>query len=298
MMAVWTKHVDTSTTVTQEPSSPVAALPEAALRLLSDCKGRVSAGLDECVREIYGAVERTLAGRFQTEMTAMATYRELHEAELHEAWLALEELAEKHGAALIKAQDFERGGLVANATLEAERAVLSRVEIDKMALSGRIDGLKAELESAAERTRSAETGRTRAETVAEAMRADLDATNAVLEGMRAANLELERDLHATRRACQLHEARLDRQAGESRDLHADLAGARQELMEQATRAAGAERALKALERVMAGNPGDRKTSSSPKRTHRRLTMASTTDVTRPSGGPGIVDDTPTPGLAP
>ena len=167
-----------------------------------------------------------------------------------------------------------------------------------MALSGRIDGLNAELASAAELTRAAETSRTRAETLAEAMRAELNAMRGVLNVTRAANVELERDLHATRRACQLHEAQLDRRAGELRDLHADLAEARQELMEQATRAAGAERALKALERVMAGNPGDRKPSSSPQRAHRRLRMASTTDVTRPSGGPGIVDDTLTPGLAP
>ena len=103
-------------------------------------------------------------------------------------------------------------------------------------------------------------------------------------------MELEREISGTRRARQLHEAQLHRQAGELRDLHADLADARQTQLEQATRAAGAERALKALERVMAGNEGDRKPSPSPKRTHRRLTTVSKTDVTRLPSNPGVVDD--------
>ena len=297
MLEVWTKHVETSTTVSQEPSSPLAALPEAASRLLFDCKRQLDTGLDGCVREIYATVERTLASRYQTEMTAMTTSRELHQAELHEAWQALEEFAEKHDAALLQAQERERAVLVAHATVEAERGVLSRVEMDKTALSARIDGLAADLAATSALARAAETGRTRAETLAEAMRAELDATQAALEAMRAANLDLEREVSGARRTCQLHEARLDRQAGELRDLHADLADARQTQLEQATRAAGAERALKTLDRIMAGNEGDRKPSPNPKRTHRRLASVSITDVDRSPSDPGVVADHHTPRFA-
>jgi hypothetical protein len=297
LMAVWTQHVEASTTVLQERSSPVAVLPETASRLLSDCKGNLAAGLDECVREIYATVERTLANRFSAEMAAMTTSRELHQAELHEAWQTLEELAEKNDAALLQAQDCERDVLVAHATLESERGVLSRAEIDKVALSARIDGLAAELEATSAVARAAETGRTRAKTLAEAMRAELDATQAALEAMRAANLDLEREVSGARRTCQLHEAWLDRQAGELRDLHADSADARQTHLEQATRAAGAEQALNALDRIMAGKEGDRKPSPNPERTHRRLTSVSNSDVTRPPSGPGAVDDDHTPSFA-
>lgn len=297
MMEVWTKHVEASTTVSQEPSSPLDALPEAAARLLSDCKGQLGTGLDACVREIYAVVERTLASRFQTEMTAMTSSRESFQTELHEAWQAMEELAEKNDAALLQAEDCERGLLIAQVTLEAERGVLSRVDLDKVALSARIDGLAADLASTSALARAAETGRTRAETLAEAMQAELAATQAALEAMRAANLELEREISGTRRAHQLYEAQLHRQARELRDLHADLADARQTQLEQATRAAGAERALKALERVMAGNERDRKPSPSPKRTHRRLTIVSKTDVTGLPSNPGVVDDGLTPRFA-
>ena len=96
LLAVWTARAEASTTVSHEPSSPIAALPEIALRLLSNCKEQLGAGLDACVRESYAVVERTLVTRFQTEMAAMTTSRESHQAELREAWQTLSDLAEKH----------------------------------------------------------------------------------------------------------------------------------------------------------------------------------------------------------
>ena len=205
MLEVWTKHVEAPTAVPQEPPNPVAALPEAVSRLLSDCKRQLGNGLDACVHQSYATVERTLAGRFQTEMTAMTTSRVSYQAELREAWRASEELAEEHRAALLQAQVCERDTLTAQATLEAERAILSRVEMDKVALSVRTDGLIAELAAASALARTAETGRTRAETLVETMQAELLAIRAELDGMRAANLTLDRELSAVRRACQFQE---------------------------------------------------------------------------------------------
>ena len=51
MMEVWTKHVEASTAIPQEPPNPVAALPEAVSRLLSDCKRQLGNGLDACVQQ-------------------------------------------------------------------------------------------------------------------------------------------------------------------------------------------------------------------------------------------------------
>ena len=298
MLEVWTKHVETSTAVPQEPSSPVAALPEAASRLLSDCKGQLGTGLDACVREIYAVVERTLASRFQTEMTAMTTSRESYQAELHEAWQALEELAEKHDAALHQATGCERGVLVAQTLLESERGVLSRVELDKVALSARIDGLTAELDATSAVARAAETGRTRAETLVEIMRADLHATRAELDGMQAANLALEREVSAVRRACQLQETQLQRQAEASRDLHTELADARERRLEEATRAMGAEQALRALERVMTRNARDRAANPTPPRGNRRVRPPSQSTATGPLNDLEAVDEDLSPGLEP
>ena len=296
MMEVWTRHVEASTTVSQEPSSAVAALPEAASRLLSDCKGRLNSGLDACVHEIYAVVERAVAGRFQTEMAAMTTSRESYQAELHEAWQAMEELAEKHDAAMLQAQDWERGVLVAQTLLESERGVLSRVEMDKVALSARIHGLTAELADASALARAAETGRTRAETLVETTQAELLATRAELDGMRTANLALDREVSAVRRACQLQETQLQRQAEACRDLHTELADARERQLEEATRATGAEQALQALERVMARNARDRIANSAPPRGNRRVRPTSQSTATGPSKGPEGVDEELTPGL--
>ena len=296
MLEVWTKHVETSTAVPQEPSSPVAALPEAASRLLSDCKGLLGTRLDACVHEIYAGVERTLASRFQTEMTAMTTSRESYQAELHEAWQAMEELAEKHDAALLEAQGSERSVLIAQATLEAEQAILSRVEMDKVALSARIDGLTAELAAASALARAADTGRTRAETLVETMQAELLATRGELDGMRAANLILDRELSAVRRACQFQETQLQREAQAARDLHAELADAREKQLEQATRATGAEQALQALERVMARNARDRVANSAPPRGHRRVRPTSQNTTAGPLSGVEAVNEDLSPGL--
>ena len=295
MMDVWTKHVDASTAVPQEPSSPVAALPEAAARLLSDCKGQLGTRLDACVHEIYAVVERTLASRFQTEMTAITTSRESYQAELHEAWQALEELAEKHDAALLQATDCERGVLIAQTTLEAERGVLSRLEMDKVALSARIDRLTADLAATSAVARAAETGRTRAETLVETTQAELLGTRAELDRMRAANLALDREASAIRRECQLQEMQLRRQTEASRDLHTELADARERQLEEATRATGAEQALQALERVMARNARDRAANPTPLRGSRRVRPASQSTATGPSKGPEGVDEDLTPG---
>ena len=296
MLEVWTKHVETSTTVLQEPASPQAALPEAASRLLSDCKGQLGNGLDACVHQVYAVVERTLASRFQTEMTAVITSRESYQAELREAWQALEELAEKHDAALLHAKDCERGVLVAQTLLESERGVLSRVEMDKVALSTRIDGLTAELAAASVLARAAETGRTRAETLVETMQVDVLAMRTELDGMRAANLALDREVSAVRRACQLQETQLQRQAEASRDLHTELADSRERQLEEAARATGAEQALQALERVMARNARDRAANSAPSRGNRRVHPASQTAGTSPSDGVGAIDKDLSPGL--
>jgi len=160
-------------------------------------------------------------------------------------------------------------------------------------LSARIDGLTADLAAAFGLTRGAEVGRTRAETLAEAGRAELHATMAALDAMQAANLDLEREACASRRTCQLHAAQLDRQAGEFRDLQADFSDARERHLEQATRAAGAERALEALERVMAdSNAGYGTVRSNLKRKRQRLTAEA--GGTRSLIGPGYVGDDLTP----
>ena len=305
LLEVWTRHADASATAYHEPFSPAAPLPEAASRLLSDCKAQLGAGLDGCVREIYAAVERTLVGRFQAEMAAMTTSRETNQAELHEAWQALGELAEEHDAALLRVQDRERDVLTAHATLHAERGTLSRAEQDKIALSARIDGLTADLTAAFGLVRAAEVGRTRAETLTEAVRTELHATQAALDIVRAANLDLEREACASRRTCQLHAAQLDRQAGEFRDLQADVADARERYLEQATQAAGAERALEALERVIAGsNAGYGTVRSNSKRKRLRLTAEAKADMpgseaggTHSLIGPGYGGDDLTPRIA-
>ena len=297
LLAVWTKHAEASTTILHEPSSPVSALPEAASRLLSDCKVQLGAGLDGCVREIYAAVERTLIARFQSEMAAMTTSRELHQAELREAWQALGDLAERHDAALLQVKDGERDVLIAHATLKAERDILSRVKLDKGALSARIDGLTATLTAASDLARAAETGRTRAETLAGTMQAELRATRAELDGVRGANLDLERDVSAGRRAYQLQETQLQRQAEGFRDLHAELAAARDKQLEQANRVTGAEHALQALERIMARNARDKTANPSPRRGNRRATPASQSNAAEPLDGPRAVHEDLTPELA-
>ena len=297
LFAIWTRHAVAAATETNEPASPMAPLPEAASRLLSECKAQLGAGLDGCVREIYAAVERTLTGRFQGEVAAMIASRKAHQGELDEALQALGELAEEHDAALLQVQGGERDVVIAQATLQAERDMFSRLEQDKGALCTRIDGLTTDLAAASDRARAAESGRVWAEALAEAVRAELQSTQAALDASRAANLDLEREIYAVRQACQLHEVQLQGQAGEFRDLHAELAGARERLLEQAARAAGAERALSALERVMAHSGGHRTPTSTPKRVRRQLTSAAPTGEPRPPSGPGVIEDEFSPRIA-
>lgn len=227
----------------------------------------------------------------------MGTWRETHQAELHEALEALGELADEHDAALRQVQDSERDVLILRATLSAERDVSSRAELEKVALSARIDSITADLASATSLVTNAELNRTRAETLLQGMCADLHATQAILADIRAANVSLEREVGAAGRASQLHEAQLHRQAEEFRDLHSELTKERDKHLEQATRAAGAERALEALERVMARNAGDAVTGASPKRSRRGLSAASQADTMQVSPGPGTVQDDLMPRLA-
>ena len=164
--------------------------------------------------------------------------------------------------------------------------MLSRVEEDKGALSARIDKLTADLAAASCLTRTAEMDRAQAETLAEAVQAELHAMQAALGAVRAANVDLEREVCAAHRACQRNQAQPDRQVRTFRELIGGVADARERNFQRAFRAAGAERALEELERVMADNAGFRIAGSNPKRSRRQRMTALQTDATRPSSSPG------------
>ena len=101
-------------------------------------------------------------------------------------------------------QDSARDVLIAQTTLQAERESHARVELDRSALSARIDSLIADLSTATGFVQAAELGRSRAETLVETTQTDLHASQAALDSMRAASVSLEREVGAARRACQLY----------------------------------------------------------------------------------------------
>ena len=258
LLTVWTQHVSVVAAPSYGSLGTVAALPEAASRLLSECKSRLETGLDECVREIYAAVDRTITGRFRAEvaeMTARAGAAPDGTAR-DQTGLPRGGRGPRHGAVpegRLRAGGPGRGGCPAG---RARPRVAPRAG-HRRGVHSQQDPFRGMAASAA-LTRAAEAARAGAEHHAEALQADLLTAKAALDTVQAAALDLERELEASRLTSKLAEAQLQQQTSHLWAMHSDLETTRERLLEQSARAATAEGALQALERSMAAVATDRR----------------------------------------